>query len=107
MPNARKTATNKSIRAKADREYKQCRDQIRNRLKASPAQIIELDTLGFPIQTVSRALVALQHEGFVKNRGFIYFLSPLRSPVGAVSNRTASAQLETVPTKRENSKGSF
>lgn len=68
MPNARETATNKSIRAKADREYKQCRDQTLNRLKASPAQIIELDTLGFPIQTVSRALV-------VKNRGFTYFFN--------------------------------
>lgn len=75
MPNARETAIGKSIRAKADREYEQCRDQILNRLKASPAQIIELDALGFPIQTVSRALVALQHEGLVKNSGFTYFFN--------------------------------
>ena len=31
----------------------------------------------------------------------------LSPPVGAVSNRTASALLETVPTKRENGRGGF
>ena len=75
MPTPRETPIDQAIRAKADREYKQCRDQILNTLKASPAQIIELDALGFPIQTVSRALVALQHEGLITNSGFTYFFN--------------------------------
>ena len=33
--------------------------------------------------------------------------SNCRPPVGAVCNRTASAQLETVPTKQENSGSSW